>query len=181
MKAEDSEAAVQPRTDSAPLLIAIGIEKAFDRTRALAGAELDVYPGEVMGLLGANGAGKSTLSKVISGHVARDAGSITLQGRPLNLRAAREAIEYGITMVMQETSLAPDLSVLENRISSGARPAGNTFVPPAEAAGGRNSGPAWSKRNVTFGSRGSPSLRGPTPTSRDRKSAGTEFHPDHFR
>jgi len=114
MKAEDSEAAVRPRPDSAPLLIAAGIEKAFDRTRALAGAELEIYPGEVMGLLGANGAGKSTLSKVISGHLTRDAGSITLQDRPLNLRSAREAIGYGITMVMQETSLAPDLSVLEN-------------------------------------------------------------------
>ena len=114
MKVEDSEAAVQSRADSAPMLVAVGIDKAFDRTRALSGAELDVYPGEVMGLLGANGAGKSTLSKVISGHVIRDAGSITLQGRPLSLRTAREAIQQGITMVMQETSLAPDLSVLEN-------------------------------------------------------------------
>src|ERR1700756_4243879 len=104
----------KPQTDSVPLLIATGIEKAFERTRALAGAELDIYPGEVMGLLGANGAGKSTLSKVISGHVTRDAGSITLQGKPLNLRTAREAIQHGVTMVMQETSLAPDLSVLEN-------------------------------------------------------------------
>src|SRR5580692_4747727 len=114
MKAEDSEAAAQFRADSAPMLVAVGIEKAFDRTRALAGAELDVYPGEIMGLLGANGAGKSTLSKVISGHVIRDAGSITFQGRSLSLRTAREAIQQGITMVMQETSLAPDLSVLEN-------------------------------------------------------------------
>src|ERR1700730_6100762 len=114
MKVEDSEAALQSRADSAPMLVAVGIEKAFDRTRALAGAELDIYPGEVMGLLGANGAGKSTLSKVISGHVIRDAGSITFRGRALSLRSAREAIQHGITMVMQETSLAPDLSVLEN-------------------------------------------------------------------
>ncbi len=114
MKVEDSEAAVQSWAGSAPMLVAVGIEKAFERTRALAGAELDVYPGEVMGLLGANGAGKSTLSKVISGQVARDAGSITFRGRPLSLRTAREAIQHGITMVMQETSLAPDLSVLEN-------------------------------------------------------------------
>src|SRR5580693_83536 len=104
----------KPQTDSVPLLIATGIEKALERTRALAGAELDIYPGEVMGLLGANGAGKSTLSKVISGHLTRDAGSIALQDKPLNLRSAREAIQHGITMVMQETSLAPDLSVLEN-------------------------------------------------------------------
>src|ERR1700676_2713428 len=114
MKAADSEAAAQSRAAAEPILVALGIEKAFDRTRALAGAELEIYQGEVMGLLGANGAGKSTLSKVISGHVIRDAGSITLQGRPLNLRTAREAIQQGITMVMQETSLAPDLSVLEN-------------------------------------------------------------------
>src|ERR1700759_4005597 len=108
MKAEDSEAAAQRQAGSAPMLIASGIEKAFERTRALAEADLDIYSGEVMGLLGGNGAGKSTLSKVISGHVIRDAGRIMLQGRPLNLRSAREAIQQGITMVMQETSLAPD-------------------------------------------------------------------------
>src|SRR3984893_14453259 len=114
MMVEDSEGAIQAPAGLAPILVAVGIEKAFDRTRALAGAELDVYPGEVMGLLGANGAGKSTLSKVISGHILRGEGSITFQGRPLSLRSAREAIQHGITMVMQETSLAPDLSVLEN-------------------------------------------------------------------
>src|SRR6201998_3727386 len=114
MKLEGSESIRPPQVSSAPLLIATGIEKTFERTRALAGAELEIYPGEVMGLLGANGAGKSTLSKVISGHVIRDAGSITFQGRSLSLRSAREAIQHGITMVMQETSLAPDLSVLEN-------------------------------------------------------------------
>jgi ABC-type sugar transport system ATPase subunit len=114
MQVENSEIIVQPQANPAPMLVAVGIEKAFERTRALAEADLDIYSGEVMGLLGANGAGKSTLSKVISGHVIRDAGTITLQGRPLNLRNAREAIQQGITMVMQETSLAPDLSVLEN-------------------------------------------------------------------
>jgi ABC-type sugar transport system ATPase subunit len=114
MKLEDSETARSPEVSSMPLLVATGVEKTFDRTRALAGAEIDIYPGEVMGLLGANGAGKSTLSKVISGHVIRDAGSIIFGDKPLNLRSAREAIHQGITMVMQETSLAPDLSVLEN-------------------------------------------------------------------
>jgi ABC-type sugar transport system ATPase subunit len=114
MEVQASEALAPSQTPSVPLLIAVGIEKTFERTRALAGAELEVYPGEVMGLLGANGAGKSTLSKVLSGQVAPDAGSITLGGHLLNLRSARDAIKHGITMVMQETSLAPDLSVLEN-------------------------------------------------------------------
>src|SRR5246127_2843771 len=114
MKLDGSESIRPPQVSSAPLLIATGIEKTFERTRALAGAELEIHPGEVMGLLGANGAGKSTLSKVISGQVSRDSGSITFGGKQLNLRSSREAIQHGITMVMQETSLAPDLSVLEN-------------------------------------------------------------------
>ncbi len=97
-----------------PLLRAQGIEKTFDRTRALAGAALDVAAGEVHGLLGANGAGKSTLSRVISGHLRRDRGTLTWRGRPLDAGRPREAIAAGIVMVMQETSLAPDLSVLEN-------------------------------------------------------------------
>jgi ABC-type sugar transport system ATPase subunit len=114
MEVSASEALAPSQIPSIPLLIAVGVEKTFERTRALAGAELEVYPGEVMGLLGANGAGKSTLSKVLSGQITPDAGSITLGGHLLNLRSARDAIQHGITMVMQETSLAPDLSVLEN-------------------------------------------------------------------
>ncbi len=97
-----------------PMLVATGIEKTFDRTRALAGAELEVAGGEVHALLGANGAGKSTLSRVISGHIRRDSGEITYKGMVLDARSPREALASGIAMVMQETSLAPDLSVLEN-------------------------------------------------------------------
>lgn len=109
-------AAPAPCADAAPapLLAARGVEKTFDRTRALAGAELELFAGEVHGLLGANGAGKSTLSRVVSGHVRRDRGQITWRGAPLDARSPREAIAAGIVMVMQETSLAPDLSVLEN-------------------------------------------------------------------
>jgi ABC-type sugar transport system ATPase subunit len=98
----------------APLLVAEGIEKTFDRTRALAGAGMEVAAGEVHALLGANGAGKSTLSRVISGHVRRDRGTLTWRGASLDPRSPRDALSAGIAMVMQETSLAPDLSVLEN-------------------------------------------------------------------
>jgi len=96
------------------MLVAAGIEKTFDRTRALAGASIEVAGGEVHALLGANGAGKSTLSRVISGHVRRDGGTIAWRGTALDARSPREALAAGIAMVMQETSLAPDLSVLEN-------------------------------------------------------------------
>ncbi|PPQ35797.1 sugar ABC transporter ATP-binding protein [Rhodopila globiformis] len=98
----------------APLLVAQGIEKTFDQTRALAGASVEVSAGEVHGLLGANGAGKSTLSRVISGHVRRDRGTLAWRGAALDPRSPRDALSAGIAMVMQETTLAPDLSVLEN-------------------------------------------------------------------
>jgi ABC-type sugar transport system ATPase subunit len=101
-------------TAPGPLLLASDIDKTFDRTRALAGARIAVAAGEVHALLGANGAGKSTLSRVISGHVRRDRGTLRWRGAPLDPRSPRDALAAGIAMVMQETSLAPDLSVLEN-------------------------------------------------------------------
>ncbi|MBW4025286.1 MAG: sugar ABC transporter ATP-binding protein [Proteobacteria bacterium] len=90
------------------------IWKAFGATQALAGAAIVVKPGEVHALVGANGAGKSTLSRIISGQVRPDRGSITLDGNPIRFGRARDAILHGICIVTQETSLAPDLSVLEN-------------------------------------------------------------------
>jgi ABC-type sugar transport system ATPase subunit len=100
--------------DVPPLLIADGVEKAFGSTQALAGASFELRAGEVHGLLGANGAGKSTLAKVITGHVIPDKGTIEFKGKPLVLRSTRDALDAGIAIVMQETSLAPDLTVLEN-------------------------------------------------------------------
>jgi len=99
---------------SAPLLTATGIVKVFDRTRALDGASFELRAGEVHGLLGANGAGKSTLSKIISGHHTPDSGELVFNGQPLRLRSTREALDAGIAIVMQETSLVPDLTVVEN-------------------------------------------------------------------
>jgi ribose transport system ATP-binding protein/rhamnose transport system ATP-binding protein len=96
------------------LLDAREISKSFAQTRALAGARLSLRAGATHALLGANGAGKSTLSRVISGHIRRDGGEIVYRGRPLVARSPREALDAGIAIVMQETSLAPDLSVLEN-------------------------------------------------------------------
>jgi ribose transport system ATP-binding protein/rhamnose transport system ATP-binding protein len=80
----------------------------------LQGATLSVASGEVHALLGANGAGKSTLARVISGHVRPDRGDMLWRGAPLTSRSPRDALSAGIALVTQETSLAPDLSVVEN-------------------------------------------------------------------
>ncbi len=101
--------------EAEPLLfVAQGIKKSFGKTAALAGADFQLAPGEIHGLLGANGAGKSTLSKVISGHHTVDGGSLSFRGQELQLRNTRDALTRGIAIVMQETSLVPDLTVLEN-------------------------------------------------------------------
>ena len=100
--------------DSGPALIARSVAKRFGSTQALSDASLEVRAGEVHGLLGANGAGKSTLSRIICGHVGRDSGELLYRGRTLSPRSTREALDSGIALVAQETSLAPDLSVLEN-------------------------------------------------------------------
>lgn len=97
-----------------PLLVASGISKTFDQTRALVGADFELTEGEIHGLVGANGAGKSTLSKVITGHYMPDSGEVVYCGNKLQLRGTRDALRVGITIVMQETSLVPDLTVLEN-------------------------------------------------------------------
>ena len=99
-----------------------GICKRFGATVALADVSINVSGGEVLALVGENGAGKSTLMKVLSGAVKADAGQMWLNGaayRPGNPLAARQA---GVTMIYQELSLAPHLSVQEN-IMLGMEPA----------------------------------------------------------
>jgi ribose transport system ATP-binding protein/rhamnose transport system ATP-binding protein len=96
------------------MLVARSIEKSFGRTRVLSSANLTLKAGEIHALLGANGAGKSTLSRIVAGHLTRDAGTIQFKSRDVAFRTARDGLRAGISIVMQETSLAPDLSVLDN-------------------------------------------------------------------
>ncbi|NSX53549.1 sugar ABC transporter ATP-binding protein [Parasulfitobacter algicola] len=102
------------KAEAEPLLTATGVSKNFGKTRALVDASLTLRPGETVGLLGANGAGKSTLSRIISGHIQPSGGDIFFDGATLSLNSTRDALRCGIALVAQETSLAPDLSVLEN-------------------------------------------------------------------
>jgi ABC-type sugar transport system ATPase subunit len=88
--------------------------KAFERTQALSGVSFGLCQGEIHALVGPNRAGKSTFSHIVSGHLPADRGEIRLFGQTSRFSSTREAIRAGVTMVMQETSLAPDLSLLEN-------------------------------------------------------------------
>ncbi len=91
-----------------------GIVKSYPGVLALRGVDLRVDPGQVMGLVGENGAGKSTLLKVLAGAVPADAGTVEIDGTPLELRNPRDSQQAGIAVIYQELMLAEHLSVAEN-------------------------------------------------------------------
>ncbi|MSU91563.1 ATP-binding cassette domain-containing protein [Rhodobacteraceae bacterium 2CG4] len=93
-----------------------GVEKAFNGATALAGASLEILPGEVHALIGQNGAGKSTLIKILTGVYRRDAGQVLFRGAPARIAGPREAQEAGIATIYQELNLVPLRSVTENMI-----------------------------------------------------------------
>jgi len=101
-------------TDASPFLQLQAIVKRFPGVLALNNVGLDVVPGEVHALLGENGAGKSTLIKVISGVYWPDAGTIQVDGRPVDIRTPHDAQALGISTIYQEFTLAPDMTVAEN-------------------------------------------------------------------
>jgi ABC-type sugar transport system ATPase subunit len=96
------------------MLKASNIVQRYGSVTVLDNVNFDLACGEVHALFGANGAGKSTLSKMIAGHFRPSEGKLFLNEKEQNFRSPKEALEAGVAMVMQETSLAPDLSVLEN-------------------------------------------------------------------
>ncbi len=99
---------------SIPALEARKIERSFGHVRALDGADFDVYPGEVVALIGDNGAGKSTLVKALSGNLAINSGTILVNGIEVDLPTPTRARALGIETVYQDLALAPDLSAVQN-------------------------------------------------------------------
>jgi ribose transport system ATP-binding protein len=91
-----------------------GISKGFPGVQALADVRLELAAGEVHALVGENGAGKSTLMKVLTGIYQKDAGTIRLDGRPVDIDGPLAAQALGISIIHQELSLMPDLSIAEN-------------------------------------------------------------------
>jgi ABC-type sugar transport system ATPase subunit len=101
-----------------------GISKRFGPVQALSDVTFSVRRGTVHALCGENGAGKSTLMKIVAGVYQPDAGTIEMNGSPLQFSAPHDAIKAGISMIFQELDLAEDLTVAEN-IFLGAEPKGS--------------------------------------------------------
>ncbi len=114
-----------------PLLEVRGLAKSFAGVRALDGVDFTLRAGEIHALLGENGAGKSTLIKTVTGVVARDAGTVRLDGVEIAPRSAQEAIAAGIATVYQEVNLLPNLSVAQN-LFLGRQPTRFGFVREGE-------------------------------------------------
>lgn len=118
------------------ILVARNIVKSYGNTLALRGVNFDIHRGKVTTLFGENGAGKSTLVKILSGVERPTLGNIELDGEPVSFHSSVDARDRGISIIHQELSLAPNLSVRDNiflgRELSG--PGGVDFVEEARQA-----------------------------------------------
>ncbi|MEL6235960.1 MAG: ATP-binding cassette domain-containing protein [Pseudomonadota bacterium] len=97
-----------------PLVEMRDIHLSFGGVKAVDGVSLDLYPGEVVGLLGHNGAGKSTLIKILSGAYSRDSGEILIDGKPATIDNPRDARGYNIETIYQTLALADNLDAASN-------------------------------------------------------------------
>jgi simple sugar transport system ATP-binding protein len=101
-------------TERTPVLATVGISKMFGPVRALTDINFEIYPGEVVALIGDNGAGKSTLINVITGVLPHEAGQILFEGTPVNLSSPQEARRLGIETVYQDLAISPHLDAVAN-------------------------------------------------------------------
>jgi fructose transport system ATP-binding protein len=97
-----------------PILQARGLVKKYGRVTALDHADFDLYPGEILAVIGDNGAGKSTMIKALCGAVIPDSGEVKLAGEVVNFRSPIDARESGIETVYQNLALSPALSIADN-------------------------------------------------------------------
>lgn len=96
------------------VMSARNVAKSFGAVHALKGVNFDIHRGQVTTLFGENGAGKSTLMKILSGVIQPSSGEIVLDGRPITFESSTHARNCGISIIHQELSLAPNLTVRDN-------------------------------------------------------------------
>jgi len=97
-----------------PLIELVNIAKSFPGVQALKNVSLSFYSGEIRALIGENGAGKTTLAKIMGGVYQKDSGQIFVRGEECEIKDVVHAQKLGISVIHQELSLIPDLSVMEN-------------------------------------------------------------------
>jgi simple sugar transport system ATP-binding protein len=102
-------------TATTPLLSIQGVAKSYGHVRALQGVDMNIYSGEVTGLLGDNGAGKSTLIKILSGIIRPDTGKFIREGQEISVQSRRDSEEIaGIQTIYQDIALVKSMSILRN-------------------------------------------------------------------
>ncbi|GAB2978355.1 ATP-binding cassette domain-containing protein [Amycolatopsis acidiphila] len=97
-----------------PTLSARGLVKRYGQVTAIDGADFDLYPGEVLAVVGDNGAGKSSVIKALSGALVPDAGEIRVDGKTVHFRTPIDARRYGIETVYQDLALSPAQDIASN-------------------------------------------------------------------
>lgn len=97
-----------------PLVEMKHMNKSFGGLHAVVDVSLDLYPGEVMGVVGHNGAGKSVFMKMLSGALTRDSGEIWINGKPVDIRTPRDAQRFGVETIYQTLALADNLDAPAN-------------------------------------------------------------------
>lgn len=104
-----------PDYTTTPVLSVQGIAKSYGHVRALQEVDMDIYKGEVVGLLGDNGAGKSTLIKILSGVIRPDSGMFIREGEPIEVLDRHDSEEKaGIQTIYQDIALVKSMSILRN-------------------------------------------------------------------
>ncbi|MGO4302001.1 ATP-binding cassette domain-containing protein [Leifsonia sp. RAF41] len=104
----------EDRSARRPVLSLHGVSKGFGAVQALTDIHLDVYPGEVVALVGDNGAGKSTLVKILAGVHPQDSGTIEFDGQGVSIPSPAASRELGIATVFQDLALCDNLDVVSN-------------------------------------------------------------------
>ena len=97
-----------------PILSAKNLVKRYGRVTALDHCDFELYPGEILGVIGDNGAGKSTLIKALCGAVIPDEGEVFLDGKKVSFSSPIEARAHGIETVYQTLAMSPALSIADN-------------------------------------------------------------------
>ncbi len=97
-----------------PILAGKNLVKRYGKVTALDHCDFELYPGEILAVIGDNGAGKSSLIKALSGAVTPDAGEVYLEGQQVNFRSPIDARAAGIETVYQTLAMSPALSIADN-------------------------------------------------------------------